>query len=55
MTERFDIPSSATPQPQEDLLTNKLIKISKERQALQLRTQELEKMVNHLIFVFLFL
>jgi hypothetical protein len=55
MTERFDIPSSTTPQPQEDLLTNKLIKISKERQALQLRTQELEKMVNHLIFVFLFL
>jgi len=53
MTERFDIPSSTTPQPQEDLLTNKLIKISKERQALQLRTQELEKMVKHLIFVFL--
>ena len=48
MTKRFDIPSSTASPPQEDLLANKLMKISKERHALQLRTQELERMVKYL-------
>ena len=45
MTKRLDIPSSINSQVQDDPLSNKLMEISKERHALQLRTQELEKMV----------
>ncbi len=45
MTKRLDTPSAMTSQSEEDLLSNKLMEILKERHELQLRTQELERMV----------
>jgi hypothetical protein len=45
MTKRLDTPSPLASPPQEDPLSNKLMEIAKERHALQLRTQELERMV----------
>jgi len=45
MTKRLDIPCAMTSQSEEDLLSNKLMEILKERHELQLRTQELERMV----------
>jgi hypothetical protein len=47
MTKRLDTLSSMTPQIQDDPLSNKLMEILKERHALQVRTQELERMVRH--------
>jgi len=44
MTKRLDTPSTSALQLQDDPLSNKLTEILKERQALQLRTQELERM-----------
>lgn len=52
MTKRLDTPTtSSTASPSsDDPLSSKLNEICKERQALQLRTQELEKMVEEWIY-----
>jgi hypothetical protein len=51
MTKRFDISSSSSvPQPQNDLLNNKLSEILKEQHSLQLRKEELERMVRSFFF-----
>lgn len=41
MTKRLDIPSQSS----KDILSNRLIEILKERDELQVRTQELQRMV----------
>lgn len=51
MTKRLDIQSPMIVPTQEDPLSDKLMEIVKERQALQLRTQELVKMVRLLFFL----
>ncbi len=53
MTKRLDI-SEINSQIHEDPLANKLTEILKERQALKLRTQELERMVQKNFFFFIF-
>ncbi len=54
MTKRFDTPPIIASQPQNDPLSNKLMEILKERHALQLRTQELERMVKQFLSLFVF-
>jgi hypothetical protein len=49
MTKRLDTPPIIPSQPQNDPLSNKLMEILKERHALQLRTQELERMVKQFL------
>jgi hypothetical protein len=52
MTKRLDILSPIISEVQDDPLSNKLMEILKERHALQLRTQELERMVRRFSFSF---
>jgi len=49
MTKRLDTPTIIASQTQDDPLSNKLMEILKERNALQLRTQELERMVKQFL------
>ena len=51
MTKRLDAPSVTVPHTEENL-AEKLTTIAKERQALQQRTQELERLVSELLFHF---
>ncbi len=49
MTKRLDTPTIIASQTQDDPLSNKLMEILKERHALQLRAQELERMVKQFL------